>query len=514
MENSFKKNELYYISTEDLIEVRPVKTENGFYLDSDKWDHYFPRMYPAPILFKVKYLGDGVFEEIDTKIRITAARYRTESDTFITDCGLMVEDYPSILDCKNYHMVYNVEHPKSTIDNIDDLMKVIEYHHQFPLRLDISNHIRKVKEEVNEDILKLKPESRSFWINEIEKENQKMEKIYSSNDCESRTACIKRAEEDALAVFNLGIKVIVEQDYEEARDYELKQQEAKERRKREIKYEEREKTRKQLEKLLGRAVPENYQEYIDAHIDFDIALIPLEELNINNIITNKSYEKISDSKRISTVPKLDVDGILPYHTLYGREIKYLGDLLLCDRKRIRYYMQQNKKYIDRLIEYVHSLGCDFLEEKMYPTKPEPDPNLLENCLNVDKNLLNVLNRNNIRTRDELEGIGPAVFYLVGMTDRKREALKKAMSESGISFKTDDMKIDSEKFSVLPSKEEMDKLIEENAVIRARITMKEKLMKDYDYLLNERIQLLAHEQELDSKLAEVENVNSESEGKTR
>lgn len=517
--NDLKKEELYYIGYSQLLSIQAYRGDDSF-LDEPSF-YLYPEKYKGnaeyeDCIFKVKYIGDGIFEEVDTKIQMTAAPFIISNDKILLPNEFRYSKYSHLLDCSPDPQLTG-----GNIHGVDNFKKVIEYHQKLPIRVDIDKEPRKVS-EADETIYKsknewdMKPEDQKYWINIVKKEDDELAELYSKYDTVTRTNLLKKIEADCREAFNYSIQRIVLQDYEAAIEQDKQREKAKEEFRK--KNEKREQTRKELEKLLGREVPENFQEYIDAHIDLNVALIPLEELKINNIITKKAIDDINifshGHGRESSIETLKSDYAGELYESYKRDIKNLGDLLLCDRKRIRYFMQQNKKYIDRLIEYVHSLGCDFLEEKMYPTKPEPDHNLLENCLNVDRNLLNVLNRNNIRTRDELEGIGPAVFYLVGMTDRKREKLKKAMEVNGISFKTDDMKIDSEKFSVLPSKEEMDKLIEENAVIRARITMKEKLMKDYDYLLNERIQLLAREQELDSKLAEVENVNSESEGKTR
>ena len=201
----------------------------------------------------------------------------------------------------------------------------------------------------------------------------------------------------------------------------------------------------------------------------------------------------------------------------------LGTLLNTDYETFKKMHNVGEKYLRELIDYVHSIGYTIIgEENFLPIvleeKRSRGVKLLEDY-GFSSRVYLTLYRNGIYTLEELLEYGPAVYKLTSFGPLRQKELADKMHELGVSFvekplielSVQDAKLLPDGVSNLPSEETISKLATENNSIRIIIERKEKLLKEYERLLEERRILLARERELDLEIQEKLNSLKESTG---
>ena len=225
----------------------------------------------------------------------------------------------------------------------------------------------------------------------------------------------------------------------------------------------------------------------DDHLEFerlgisdDVALIPINNLGISTRLKNSLARR--------------------------GKIYFFGDLLSRDYASLIRLRNLGEESLTELKKYVHSLGYTLKDEEPtlsdiqeeYKAKGIP---MLQEELGLDSRTCGVLYRNGIYTVQDIMNYGENIFSLVGMGDLKAQKLKEAMKSKNVYFGTT-VTIPSEgPAAVMPSKEVVDYLKQENTAIKVRIKLKEDLISEYDRLIEERHELMLREKKLDEEIAD-------------
>lgn len=229
---------------------------------------------------------------------------------------------------------------------------------------------------------------------------------------------------------------------------------------------------------------------------------------------------ISDDVALITINSLGISNRLKNSLTRQGGINYLGDLLSHDYSRLMRIRTLGEDGLIELKKYIHSLGYKLNNEapllteiqEEYKTRGIP---MIQEELGLDAKTCGVLYRNGIYTVQDLVNFGEKVFELVGMGDLKRQKLKEAMESKDIHFGTAVVITPEEPVAVMPTKEVVDRLKQENTAIKIRIGRKQELVSEYDRLLAERQELMTREQKLDeeiaSKIAMLQAVEQKGEG---
>jgi len=227
-------------------------------------------------------------------------------------------------------------------------------------------------------------------------------------------------------------------------------------------------------------------EYADLNISEDVALIPIEVLDLSPRV--KKRFKYAGLKVFGDLLSYNADELLRIRQFGEDCLKEVKDYL----KLFGYSLKDDAPTIDEVRQKLKAEGAHLLEE------------IFSNKVYL------VLYRNGIYTIEDLQNYGPEVNNLFGMGALRRRELAEKMTAYNIQFNINAKKIeiptngetkeDAPKAVVMPTEEVVAEAKRENDAIRARIEKKEALVAEYDRLLQERQELLAREQELDALIA--------------
>ena len=228
-------------------------------------------------------------------------------------------------------------------------------------------------------------------------------------------------------------------------------------------------------------------EYADLNISEDVALIPIEILDLSPRV--KKRFRHSGLRVFGDLLSYTADELLRIRQFGEDSLKEVKDYL----KLFGYTLKDDAPTIDEVRQKLKAEGAHLLEE------------IFSNKVYL------VLYRNGIYTIEDLQNYGPDVMNLYGMGELRRRELAETMTAYNLQFNINAKKIEiptnngetkenTPKAVVMPTEEVVAEAKRENDAIRARIEKKEALVAEYDRLLQERQELLAREQELDALIA--------------
>jgi len=228
-------------------------------------------------------------------------------------------------------------------------------------------------------------------------------------------------------------------------------------------------------------------EYADLNISEDVALIPIEILDLSPRV--KKRFRYSGLRVFGDLLSYTADELLRIRQFGEDSLKEVKDYL----KLFGYTLKDDAPTIDEVRQKLKAEGAHLLEE------------IFSNKVYL------VLYRNGIYTIEDLQNYGPDVINLYGMGELRRRELAETMTAYNLQFNINAKKIEiptnngetkenTPKAVVMPTEEVVAEAKRENDAIRARIEKKEALVAEYDRLLQERQELLAREQELDALIA--------------
>ena len=275
----------------------------------------------------------------------------------------------------------------------------------------------------------------------------------------------------------------------------------------------------------------------------------LKEIKANNdflpehdlILELAFTEKLTEDLTIISIDSLDLPTRIK-NALKNNGITNLEELLDIDYSDIKSIKNFGPGLLLELKIYIHSLGYYLKgeEETIEDKRAEYESQgkvLVQDEINIREKVVNALNRNGIFTLQELIKCGEKVYHLNRMGKVKADELREALAEKGIyleekveepvstriteekveepvSTKITEEKVEEpasteiteEKVedilvpSILPSDDIIEQLKQENQLIRKRIEQKEKLLSEYEGLIEEKKNLIKQEQELDKEIA--------------
>lgn len=214
---------------------------------------------------------------------------------------------------------------------------------------------------------------------------------------------------------------------------------------------------------------------------------------------------ISDEIAMVRINNLDLSPRLKNALIKRGGLTYLGDLLTTDYEDVKHIRVIGEEGIIELKNYIHSLGFSLPNEK--PTMKELKESFKEKgipmvgeTLNLDGQVSGVLYKNGIYTLEDLINFGPKVFELIGIGDVKKKKLAEALKARNIELGASIVLPAETPFAIRPTEIIVNRAKEENESIKKRIDTKEKLLAEYEKLLEERSSLIAREQKLDEEIA--------------
>ncbi len=214
---------------------------------------------------------------------------------------------------------------------------------------------------------------------------------------------------------------------------------------------------------------------------------------------------ISDEIAMVRINNLDLSPRLKNALIKKGDLIYLGDLLTTDYEDVKHIRVIGEEGIIELKNYIHSLGFSLPNEK--PTMKELKESFKEKgipmvgeTLNLDGQVSGVLYKNGIYTLEDLINFGPKVYELIGIGDVKKKKLSEALKARNIELGASIVLPAETPFAIRPTEIIVNRAKEENESIKKRIDTKEKLLAEYEKLMEERSNLIAREQKLDEEIA--------------
>lgn len=214
---------------------------------------------------------------------------------------------------------------------------------------------------------------------------------------------------------------------------------------------------------------------------------------------------ISDDVALTEIASFNISNRLKNSLIRYGTIKYLGDLLTRDYEDIIRLNNLGSDSLCELRKYVHTLGYKLNNEKpsLNEIKEEYEKNgipMIHQELDLTDNTSALLYKNGIYTIKDLVNFGEKVFDIVGMGPIRRRKIEKAMLSANIDFEKDDVVTSEKEAAIMPTAKIVEQLKNENSEIKSRISHKEKLLSEYNRLIEERQSLITTEKKLDEEIA--------------